>query len=126
VSRLAVLQTHHPGAAARSALGLDEPQHIRGANCGRLFHHLGEEHLEVIGDGEQRIRTSPRGDELEIVIEQWMAERDDPKLVARRRLDQAGGHHRQTGGHHRQKGLRSRDPTPTNGDESTVKITLIS
>ena len=118
-ARLAVLQPHHPGAAARSALGLDEPQHVRGGDLGRLLHHLGEENLEVIGRGQERIRTSPRGDEFEIVVEQRMTERDGPKLVARHRLDQAGSITDK-------RGLRSRGPTPANGGGSTVKITLIS
>ena len=61
----------HPAAvAAAGALRGDEPQHVRRPDLAwRLADH-GEEHLQVVGRRQHRVRPTPPRQELQIVIQQ--------------------------------------------------------
>jgi len=67
-----ILSHLHDGrVAASGALSGDETQHVRWSDLGwRLADH-GEEHLQVVGGRQHRVRPAPPFEELQIVIVYW-------------------------------------------------------
>ena len=70
----AVTQPHHVGVDARTALRSDERQHILCRHISRLLVDLGEEHPQVRRRRQQRVAASSCLHELEIAVDDWMAE----------------------------------------------------
>ena len=58
----------------RRALRGDEPKHVVDADVGRLLVDLGEEHPQVRCRGQQRVVPSSGFDELQIPVDNRMAQ----------------------------------------------------
>jgi hypothetical protein len=60
----------HSIVRATGALSGDEPEHVGGLDVCRGLAHDTEEHPEVVRGREHRVRSTPTGQELQIVIDQ--------------------------------------------------------
>ena len=67
---------HHRDVSAAGALSGDEPQHVRRHDLGRSLLDHPEEHLQVIGRGQHRVRAAPALEELQIVVDHRLSEPD--------------------------------------------------
>jgi hypothetical protein len=67
----------------------EEVEHVARLDLGRFLVDDGEEGLQVEGDGANGVRSGPPGDELQVAVEQRMAEREPDFTGGGRRADEA-------------------------------------
>ena len=62
----------HSGRRTTGALGGHERKHVRRLHVRHRLGHNREEHLQVIRRRQHRVRPTPPGKELQILIQQWV------------------------------------------------------
>jgi hypothetical protein len=63
----------------------EEIEYVGGDDLGRLLAHDREERLQIERHRPQRVETGSTGHELQIAVNQWMAQREAPPTGRRRR-----------------------------------------
>jgi hypothetical protein len=76
-----------------------KPQHIGRADPPRWLQHNGEEDLQVIGHGQDRVRPAPASQELQVLIQQRHAEPHHKSTIGVPRPGQANNSHWHAGLH---------------------------
>jgi hypothetical protein len=72
------------------ALGGDEPEHVNRLDVRRRLRDHGEEHPQVVGRSQHRVRTTPALKELQIIVDQRHADPQDRLSAGTSGADQAG------------------------------------
>ena len=120
----------HRRVGRTGPLDADELEHVTASDVERVDVDDGEEHLQVVDNRQRRVRSQPGVDRLQIVVDEWMAERrsDARARIRKRQLRERDGvhvilrsrplHHR-----HRQRERAGGSPTYLPGCDATNRVT---
>ena len=115
---LGLVDRDHRRVGRTGPLDADELQHVPASDLERVDVDDREEHLQVIDDRQRRVRSQPGVNRLEIVVDEWMAERrsDTRTRVRKRQLRERDGLHvilRSRPLHHRHRQRERAGGSPT-------------
>ncbi len=109
---------HHRRIGRTGPLDADELEHVTSPNVERVDVDDREEHLQVVDNRQRRVRSQPGVNGLQIVVDEWVAERrsDARTRVRKRQLRERNGLHvilRSRPLHHRHRQREGAGGSPT-------------
>lgn len=74
-ARFTILSSDHLDAHAGLTLCHGEVKYVQRSDVSWLFSDYGEEHLEVVGVCQERVRSNPSSDKVQVVVAEAITER---------------------------------------------------